>query len=227
MQFPVRSVAVLAVLAIAGFVATRGDAFPEDAPAVEPVVISEITDVSYVEQRSFPPNLVVTVKGLIHTGGYTDVQLTRIRYTVPPSDGIQDYVLTATPPDGPAIQVEGEVVGRHNWRAYTEDAPWVKGLRVHGAGDGIVVKMFDKPAATPGGDPHGTDAPADGHEFEGLSKSGDFQEALNAAIAAASKHFNEGAADIQFEWKIQSVSGLHGGITGEHQVRVTITAQQK
>jgi hypothetical protein len=59
----------------------------------EPEVVSEIVDVQWWVLTSNPPHLLVSAKGRVHKGGYSNAKLTRVHYTLPPSDGIQDYVL--------------------------------------------------------------------------------------------------------------------------------------
>jgi hypothetical protein len=106
------------------------------------VTVKTILEVTYAIQESEPPNLVVTAVGQVNSGEYKDVKLTRVKYTKPPKDGIQEYVLSAVPPSGAAIQVISKVTATDTWKAYKKEAPWIKGIRVKGAGDGVVVKKF-------------------------------------------------------------------------------------
>jgi hypothetical protein len=110
----------------------------------QPQIVAAILKVDIEVEQSEPPNLVVNVAGQVRTGGYTKPRLVRAAYTTPPDDGIADYFLLAVPPGGPAIQVISEVKASDRWKAYTKEAPWIKGIRVHGVGEGIVVKMFEK-----------------------------------------------------------------------------------
>ena len=109
-----------------------------------PQIVAAVLKVVYEEEQSEPPNLVVTAVGQVRTGGYTKPRLLRATYSSPPEDGIADYFLLAVPPGGPAIQVISEVKASDRWQAYTKEAPWIQGIRVHGVGDGIVVKMLKK-----------------------------------------------------------------------------------
>jgi hypothetical protein len=106
----------------------------------------KILRVDFSIEESNPPNLVVTAVGQVPTGGYDPkkVTLQRVAYVAPPADGIQDYKLTAVKPTGIVTQVISEVSGKDRWKGYTKEAPWLKGVRVHGVGDGIVVKMLPK-----------------------------------------------------------------------------------
>ena len=106
-----------------------------------PGVVARILKVEVLIQESAPPNLVVSAIGRVPTGGYSNATLVRAVYTKPPADGIQDYFLLATPPSGIATQVLSQVSATDTWPAYTRAAPWLKGIRVHGVGEGVVVKM--------------------------------------------------------------------------------------
>ena len=110
----------------------------------EPQTVKKILKVEHSEQEINPPNLVVKAVGEVSTGGYTNAKLTRTVYVTPPKDGIQDYTLTADAPTGPAIQVISKVDASDTWKGYAIEAPWVKGVRVHGVDKGVVVVMFAK-----------------------------------------------------------------------------------
>jgi len=84
--------------------------------------------------------LTVTAVGQVPTGGYTKPTLTRVTYIRRPPDGIQDYTFQATPPDGPATQVISEVKASDTWPAMPA---WLKGVRIHGIGQGVLVKMLE------------------------------------------------------------------------------------
>lgn len=111
----------------------------------ESQIVKNILKVEYKVQKSYPPNLVVTAIGEVPTGGFDKVKLVRATYATPPKDGIQDYTLFAEPPSGPAIQVISQVEATDRWKGYNKEAPWIKGIRVHGVDGGVVVKMFPKP----------------------------------------------------------------------------------
>ncbi len=191
-----------------------------DATAAEesqPVIVPEITKVQYVEEEINPPNLVVSVTGNVPTGGYSNVMLIRAHYVTPPADGIQDYYLTATPPREAATQVITPVSASNRWKKYTSEAPWLKGVRIHGSGNGVMVKMLSNKGAA--------EAVAKSRLFEGESPEGDLQKALQAALGKLDKALAEGnVADASATWKITQVSGTRGGITGARGVNVTISA---
>ncbi len=59
--------------------------------------------------------------------------------------------------------------------------------------------------------------------FKGTSKSGDVEQALQKAIAAAERSVRH--PDAMVEWTLKSVSGRSGGIAGFRDVTVTIEAK--
>ena len=139
------SLVYLACWTLVGVVPSAGLAQAEKPGGKKPAqapVVKKILEVQYAEQEIEPPNLVVTAVGQVPTAGYRDVQLVRVRYTTPPKDGIQDYYLRAMPPSGIAAQVISKVKASDTWKAYRKEAPWIKGVRVHGVDGGVVVKMF-------------------------------------------------------------------------------------
>ena len=108
------------------------------------VTVKQILEVTYAIQKTDPPSLIVKVVGQVPSGGYQDVKLTRVKHAKPPKDGIQEYMLTAVPPDGFGIQVISKVTAQDTWKKYKKEAPWIKGIRVKGEGTGVVVKKFAK-----------------------------------------------------------------------------------
>jgi hypothetical protein len=61
---------------------------------------------------------------------------------------------------------------------------------------------------------------ADGTIVGGSSSEGDVQEALDAALRAAEAA--RPGADLRFEWTLESIRGVRGGIRGEREVVVEI-----
>ena len=135
--------AAAAGLAAAAVLGLSDPTAGQDAKKAEPKTVATIVKVELAIQEIAPPNLVVTATGEVPTGGWSGAKLTRKTYVTPPKDGIQDYTLTAVPPDGVAAQVISTVKASDTWKAYTKEAPWLKGVRVHGEGKGVVVKMLD------------------------------------------------------------------------------------
>ena len=104
-------------------------------------IAKKINEVTVEFTKGDKPELVVTASTTVPTGGYK-AELIRVTYVKQPDDGIQDYELYLTKPDGFVIQVISEVKASNSMPA--ESAAWMKGVRVRGEGAGIVVKMIDK-----------------------------------------------------------------------------------
>jgi hypothetical protein len=185
--------------------------------AGEPVLVKKITKVRYGIEKQEPPVLVVHAWGEVPSGGWTGVDLVRVRYVTPPADGIQDYELKAVPPTGPAIQVISTVDDGDRWERFSTEAPWLKGIRVRGEGTGVKEVLFNQ-------------APNDPDVWfraSGTSPEGDFQKALDAAIQEASAHANRNGADIQIDWELDRITGLYGGLGGERRLEASIFARAR
>ena len=190
---------------------------PEPKETPRPQVVAKILDAEYVAEKIQPPNLLVTATGEVPKAGYTKPTLIRVSYVTPPADGIQDYFLLATPPSGPAADVVSKVTARDRWKGFTDEAPWIKGIRVHGVGDGIVVRMFSGATTD--------DQEENVRRFEGQSNDGKLQAALDDALSQLDKALGEGGvADALATWTITGVTGQRGSIAGLRTVTVTITA---
>jgi hypothetical protein len=134
------SIALLGVALLAWTQAGRAD--DKDKP--KKVTVKKILEITYTLTKSEPTKLVVRAVGQVPTGGFTNVKLTRVKHTKPPKDGIQEYVLTAVPPSGIASQIVSKVKAEDTWKGYKKAAPWIKGVRVKGVGNGVLVKKFEK-----------------------------------------------------------------------------------
>lgn len=107
-----------------------------------PEVVTRVTEINLQTLLSDPPHLLVTAKGLVPSGGFTDTRLLRARYVQAPQDGIQDYFLVSTPPPGSAASEITEVTAADQIERFTTELPWLKGVRVHGTGTGVMTKML-------------------------------------------------------------------------------------
>jgi hypothetical protein len=96
--------------------------------------LTHVTDVWCTIQQ---PLLVVTAQGEVPPKGYQEPQLSRRRYTQPPADGMQEYDFTAITPDGVEKKISKKPEATDKWADYTHEAPWLKGVRIYGAADGI------------------------------------------------------------------------------------------
>src|SRR5262249_47237678 len=64
-----------------------------------------------------------------------------------------------------------------------------------------------------------------GRTYEGESKAGNLQEALDAALKGVSDDLSAGGvADALATWKLSEVTGQLGGIAGFHSVKVKVVA---
>ena len=106
----------------------------EEKPA-EPVTVPKVVSAKLTVAKGA---LTVSAVGEVRTAGYTKPTLTRVTYIKQPDDGIQDYTFQAVPPDGIAAQVISQVTASDTWESVPD---WVKGVRIHGVGDGVLVKM--------------------------------------------------------------------------------------
>lgn len=141
MQRQIRLLPMLVILgAFAGWMEI--DAVSSGAEKPERATVAKIISVRCAFQKRNPPNLVVTAIGQVSTTGFSEVRLQRVEHAKPPADGIQDYTLTAVPPAGIVAQVISQVEASDTWVDYRRDAPWLKGVRIHGVGDGTKVQML-------------------------------------------------------------------------------------
>lgn len=142
MKFPQKVCMLIAVCFMSVLLLLQSVSVAEDTKKPQPQIVGKILKVDSIMEKIMPPNLLVTAVGQVPTEGYTKVQLVRVIYVTPPEDGIQDYILFAVPPSGPAAQVLSEVKATNTWEAYDREARWIKGFRVHGVGDGVFLRKF-------------------------------------------------------------------------------------
>jgi hypothetical protein len=130
---------LLTALIAAGFLAsvlTSFSALAEEKPP-EPVTIMKVISAKLSMNKGA---LTVIAVGEVPSAGYTKPTLIRVTYIKQPDDGIQDYTFQAVPPSGVAAQVISQVEATAVWPSVPK---WVKGIRIHGVGDGMLVKMLD------------------------------------------------------------------------------------
>jgi len=107
----------------------------------EPFLVPKILSIDIALEKRLPPNLLVTATGEVPTPNHKGI-LTRAVYAKPPADGIQDYHLKTSPPSGVVPQVISTVTASDRWEDYQSQAPWLKGVRIHGIDKGVRVKML-------------------------------------------------------------------------------------
>lgn len=108
------------------------------AKAEESVTVPKVTKVGFDLKKG----AVMEVTGEVPTGGYSEPMLVKVEYVKQPDDGIQDFTFTAKKPDGIVTQVISKISARYDWKG--EIPAWVKGVRIHGTGDGIKTVMLDR-----------------------------------------------------------------------------------
>src|SRR5262249_25679614 len=116
-------------------------ALADEKPAPKRETVKAIIDVKFVYEEKKPPVLVVTARGIVPTGGWTDVQLAPRKTDKPPADGVYELQMTAVPPSGPATQALEEVKATYRWADPPID---IKGLKVSGVGEGAKTVMFEE-----------------------------------------------------------------------------------
>ncbi len=116
----------VALLVVGSAVAAAGE-----TPVAVPVVKTASLEVLEWEK---PEKLAVKATGEVPSLGYTAPTLARVLHAKPPKDGVQDFAFTVVPPDGAAGQALAEVSAEAEWAGYKKAAPWLKGVRVKGAG---------------------------------------------------------------------------------------------
>ena len=126
------SVSLLALVFSAGVVIAEDKKIPER--------INTILKIEYIIDKSIPPNLNVTAKGVVSTKGWERPFLIRREYKNFPADGIWGYDLLATPPEETAGDAPDEIEATNKWEAYPQDK--LKGIRVYGARKGIIEIKF-------------------------------------------------------------------------------------
>ena len=121
------ALAAFTVVPMLGLIADRG--VGQEKPA--PVLVREVTAVEIAFEKSNPPNLLVSAKGVVPTAGYTNPHLEPVVYIAPPADGVQDLSFYADPP--PPGRVVAQVLREIEAPVLRiERVPdWLKGVRVH------------------------------------------------------------------------------------------------
>jgi hypothetical protein len=135
MSEPIRLLAVLG-LSIALVLTPGIQSLNAEEKPPQPVTIKKVVSAKLVAEKGL---LTVSAVGEVPTGGYTKPTLTRVQYFKQPDDGIQDYTFEAVPPTGIVTQVVSEVAATDKWPSLPG---WVKGVRIHGVGDGVLIKML-------------------------------------------------------------------------------------
>lgn len=106
--------------------------------AAEQVTVPTVLTVQFDRKKG----TIMEVTGEVPTGGYKEPMLIKVEYVKQPDDGIQDFNFVATKPEGIVTQAVTKISARYDWKG---DLPaWIKGVRIHGAGDGIKTVMLKR-----------------------------------------------------------------------------------
>jgi hypothetical protein len=101
-------------------------------------IVARVTLVTFTIDTTVPPSVHLHAIGESPVKAFAG-KLVRVNHEAPPKDGIQDFFLMATPGSGESAR--DTVATSYTWTSATRDAPWLVGIRIHGA-DGSVTKML-------------------------------------------------------------------------------------
>ncbi len=90
--------------------------------------IREVVEIKLAVLESFPPKLQITASGTVHTGGWSNPELTSFINIQSPSDGIYDFDFRADPPEGFAADVISPIHADYVWDNFPKK---LKGVRVN------------------------------------------------------------------------------------------------
>ena len=91
--------------------------------------VIEVTGVTLEILKKNPPILVITSKGNVSSGGWSNGQLIPFVYIMPPSDGIYEFDFVADEPTGISTQVISEITSQSfMWDDFPAD---LKGVKVY------------------------------------------------------------------------------------------------
>jgi len=75
------------------------------------------------------PAITLRADGTVPTGGYTDARIEPRIYVMPPTDGIQEFDFTVTPPPAGAMVTEVVTLVSATYD-FAKPPAWVKGVRL-------------------------------------------------------------------------------------------------
>ncbi len=147
--------------------------------ASEPV--QQVLDVEVWLNKTNPPTIGVRARGQTSSPGYTNPELSVVQYVVPPEDGIQEIEFVATPPPGVVIRPIDVIEAETN---LGEPDDWLRGVRVVGANNEIVVRFAaqkgDKPLQEVQVEPINASRSTDEIVYLGIDDPGPYQPYLIA-----------------------------------------------
>lgn len=113
----------------------------ESAIAQTQKSILEVTDVSLLVLKSFPPQLQIAASGTVSTSGWSNPALVPFNYIQAPPDGIYDFEFVATPPQDVAAQVITPIAANYIWKTFPQE---LEGVRIHSSTNSKVA-LFNTP----------------------------------------------------------------------------------
>lgn len=105
-------------------------------------IVEDIIEARCAIDPADPSSLTITVDAVDSHAPPRDPAAILGRYEMPPKDGIQDVFVLAIPQGG-GQPVESKFTVKHTWKRFREEAPWLKGIRVHCAAGALVLSVED------------------------------------------------------------------------------------
>lgn len=105
-------------------------------------IVEDIVSARCGVEPADPSSLAVIVEALDSQGQPRNPVAILGKYESPPKDGIQDVFVLAVPSRGGQPAANRFIV-KHTWKRFREEAPWLKGVRVHCAAGALVLPVED------------------------------------------------------------------------------------
>lgn len=103
-------------------------------------IVEEIIEARCTVDPADPSSLTIAVNALDSHAPPRDPAAILGKYEVPPRDGIQDVFVLAIPSEG-GQPAESKFTVKHTWKRFREEAPWLKGVRVHCAAGALILPV--------------------------------------------------------------------------------------
>lgn len=107
-------------------------------------------DLAFVKKS--PPEILITARAQTSTACWSDPQLSRWAYAVPPKDGVQEFDLVALRPSGILFPELTPVVARGVMKDLSISSYWrpgqpLRGIRIHAATNCIEQRLAESGTA--------------------------------------------------------------------------------
>lgn len=100
--------------------------------------VYQVADVRLTILKTKPLTLRIIATGVVPTSGYSESELVRWIYIMPPADGVYSFDFVAKAPTGPVAEVLTPITVVHHWQPYPNN---LKGIRVHASSNQLVVML--------------------------------------------------------------------------------------